>query len=327
VLEDVRADLMHLCASLCTQDGFDWDEETGSDDVFDMLQVVQRALRQKHLQVKFLTESLVNAPSTGEVGTLTAQKAMLTAQLAVALDRLKQAERRLPSAAAEGERALTDKARCAAHTVAHELPDAERCAEDVQGRVDEMALLLAAKETEVGMLQMKVMAQEQVVQVMTEHQHATAQRVHAWLLKIGSSSPASSAGKHGSHGGRCSPGGEGQEGCMGHGGKDVALRSAGGNGLERGTIQVLSDVLVRESVGTVLLEREALLTSSRAKDDKIAALEQEHKALYSTMLSLQEASREALAQRDATINALQSALRFAGFGKVEGERRSKADSD
>jgi len=327
VLEDVRADLMHLCASLCTQDGFDWDEETGSDDVFDMLQVVQRALRQKHLQVKFLTESLVNAPSTGEVGTLTAQKAMLTAQLAVALDRLKQAERRLPSAAAEGERDLTDKARCAAHTVAHELPDAERCAEDVQGRVDEMALLLAAKETEVGMLQMKVMAQEQVVQVMTEHQHATAQRLHAWLLKIGSSSPASSAGKHGSHGGRCSPGGEGQEGCMGHGGKDVALRSAGGNGLERGTIQVLSDVLVRESVGTVLLEREALLTSSRAKDDKIAALEQEHKALYSTMLSLQEASREALAQRDATINALQSALRFAGFGKVEGERRSKADSD
>ena len=114
---------------------------------------------------------------------------------------------------------------------------------------------------------------------------------------------------------------------MGHGGKDVALRSAGGNGLERGTIQVLSDVLVRESVGTVLLEREALLTSSRAKDDKIAALEQEHKALYSTMLSLQEASREALAQRDATIYALQSALRFAGFGKVEGERRSKADSD
>ena len=327
VLEDVRADLMHLCASVCTQDGLDWDEETGSDDVFDMLQVVQRALRQKHLQVEFLTESLVNAPSTGEVGTLTAQKAMLTAQLAVALDRLKQAERQLPSAAAEAESAVADKAGCSAQPVAHELPDAERCAEEVQGRVDEMAQLLAAKEEEVGMLQMKVMAQEQVVQVITEHQHATAQRLHAWLLKIGSSSPASSAGKPGSHGGRCSPGGEGQEGCMGNGGKGVALRSAGGNGLERGMFHVLSDVQMRESVGTVLLEREALLTSSRAKDDKIAALEQEHTALEATMLGLQEASREALAQRDATINALQTALRFAGFGKVEGERRSKADSD
>ena len=313
VLEDVRAELLDLCASLDTQDGLEWDEETGSDDVFDMLQVVQRALRQKHLQVEYLTESLVNAPSTGEVGTLTAQKAMLTAQLAAALDRLGQADRQLPfegPAAAEGRRAMTDKHTCSGHPIALELPDAKLHAAEVQGRVDEMAQLLAAKEKEVGMLQMKVMAQAQVVQVMTEHQHSTAQRLHAWLLKIGTASH-SSAGEPGPQSGHRSPGLVARDEGMGSEGNGTASRrDSGENGHAGG---VLTDAQVRESVGTVLRERETLLTSARAKDDKIAALKLEHKALEAKMLGVQTAHLEALAQRDATIRALQFAL--AGVGR------------
>jgi hypothetical protein len=55
-LSQARGELLRLCSTLLQgQDGLSWTDEDGSDHLLDMLQVVERALRLKHLQVEYLT--------------------------------------------------------------------------------------------------------------------------------------------------------------------------------------------------------------------------------------------------------------------------------
>ena len=285
VLEEARAELVRICASQQGQDGLGWDEDDGSDEVLDLLQVLQRALRLKHLQVEFLTESLVNSPSSGEVGTLTAKNAIITAQLAAALDRLSRFEQTFGSSPSRADRGRDLKTDDSIRRSSTQAQDTRRCEMVVQCRVGEMAELLATKENEVEALQMKLMTQSELLQVMSEDKQSTAQRLQKWLFKIANNGGA-----------------EWEQWGMHHRHGVVDAEDQAGNRV---------DIQVRDAVGIVLLEREALLRNVNDKNDKVVAMERQHMSLQSRLTALKEASIEALEHRDATIHALRSTLRDA----------------
>ena len=279
VLEEARAELLRVCSSLQGDNGLDWSQEGCSDDMFDMIDLVQQALRLKALQVEYLTESLINSPSSGEVGTLMAKNAALMAQLSAALRRIRDSE-------AHGTRHGSPRKRGAGAGEDSSMLDQGSAEAEMREQVGEMALLMAAKEQQIEALHVKILAQAELLQGVDEGRHATAQRLESWLLEI-----LSSNGRH-------SWAGEAL---------DDPSHDAGhaqfGNGID-----ARMPPEVRGAVAEVLKEREALLSRVRSRDDTIAGLESEVRSCESRIQTLKDASIEALEQRDATIEALRAAL-------------------
>ena len=279
-LAEVRDELLRLCTSLQRQDDLSWDDDDSSGDIFDMLVVVERALRLKQLQVEFLTESVVNSPSSGALGTLTAQNAILTAQLAAALDRMADSEHMMAAPVlAKMSRKLDGDFEA--------LSAARQNDEAVRGQLGEMAQLLAAKEKEVHALQLKLMEQGEALIIMNEGMQDNALSVHDWLVSV--------------EGGQITPASAGIEP------NGLALVQSNANG----ELAWTCDERLRNAVKGLLVEREALIQSGVSKDESLATLQRQLTSSEARIHALKEASIEALEQRDATIDALR-AVRGAG---------------
>ena len=167
-----------------------------------------------------------------------------------------------------------------------------------------MAVLLAAKEKEVEALQVKLMAQEDLIQVMNEDKQATASRLHTWLLEMGSRSsikPANNlVGDRLQQRSVDSYGWQPWNKCLNASDKYSTHD-------EEPQADVFAEEAVRDAVSKLLLERESLLRSLRGKDETIASLEAEMRSLETRMYALKQASIEALEKRDEAIQSLRDA--------------------